>query len=86
MEARLLDRTLSERVGDKLVEMSGPWWFISYGFPISYVVGRLLIRALLERVRGRALEYSPSAFRSSTILKVIIVRPVDVAQRSTGYY
>ena len=41
---------------------------LSHGFPISYIVDRLLDRALSERVRGRALENSPSASRSVLIL------------------
>ena len=41
---------------------------LSRGFPISYVVDRLLDRALLEQVRGRALENSPSASRSAFLL------------------
>ena len=39
---------------------------LSHGFPISYVVGWLLDRAPSERVRGRALENSPSAHRSGS--------------------
>ena len=35
---------------------------LSHGFPISYIVDRLLDRALSEQVRGRVLESSPSAF------------------------
>ena len=41
---------------------------LSHAFPISYVVDRLLNRALLERVTGRALENSPSASQSVFIL------------------
>ena len=43
----------------------------SHGFPISYmyVVDRLLERVLSERVRGRALENSPSVSRSAFILR-----------------
>ena len=66
MVARLLDRTLLERVGDKAVESCGPS-ALSHGFPISYVVDSLLDRALSERVRGRVLENSPSASQSAFI-------------------
>ena len=69
MAARLLDNTLLEQVGDKVVEMCGPR--LSHGFPILYVVDRLLDRMLSEPVRGRVLENSPSAFWSVFILRFL---------------
>ena len=38
---------------------------LSHGFPISYVVDRLLNRVLSEQVRGRVVENRPSASRSA---------------------
>ena len=51
-----------------MVEMCGPLAFI-LGLSISYVVDRFLDRVLLEQVRGRALENSPSASWSAFILR-----------------
>ena len=66
--ARLLDRTLLERVGDKVVEMCRPSTFISW---LSHLIcsGQAPGQALSERVRGRALEKSPSASWSAFILQ-----------------
>ena len=54
-----------------------------HGLPISYVVGKLLDRAPSERVRGRALESSPSAFilRFPRVINSLIYRHV----RTTRY-
>ena len=75
MVARLLDRTLLECLGDKAVEMCGPSAFISWISHLVHVriLDRLLGRALSERVSGRALENSPSAFRSALILRFPLV-------------
>ena len=37
-------------------------WRVSHSFPISSIMERHLDRVLLEQVRGRPLESSPSAF------------------------
>ena len=70
MVAKLLDRTLLDQVGDKMVEMCGPLAFIAW-LHISYVhvANRLLDGALSERVRGRALGNSSSVSRSAFILR-----------------
>ena len=54
MAARLLDRTLLERIGDKAVEMCGPSVFVSC---LSHLIrsGQPPDRAMLERVGDKAV-------------------------------
>ena len=50
-----VDKVVLEQVGGRVFVISGPWHLL-HGFQVSFMVKRLLDRALSERARHMALE------------------------------